>query len=228
MEGTRRSFLFAAGLFSGALAWPRAARADTVVEDWRRHAVGTRGIPEGWKAYPTPGGHPAYDFAVVEVDGKRALHVKSNGDRSNIARAIDVNLAATPILEWSWKAVRLPDNADVRQAARSDAMVQLLAIWPRTPELIRSRILAYTWATTGTANSMPPSPKTRTVTFVVVRAGREGLGRWLTERRDVAADYRQAFGEAPEHLPAMALSVDTNDTRAAAEAFVGRIAFRQA
>jgi hypothetical protein len=211
----------------GAAVLPRAAQAETMVEDWRQQSVGAHGVPAGWEPYPTPGGNPAYDFTIVDADGRRALHLKSRGDRSNIARAVDIDLKATPIMEWTWKAVRLPAGADVRQSKRSDAAAQVLVIWPRPPELLRSRILAYTWDTTAPGPSIQPSPKTRTVTFIIVRAGSGGLSRWLTERRNVYADYRRVYGEEPERLRAVALSIDTNDTRAPAEAFVGPIAFRR-
>ena len=198
------------------------------MENWWDQPIGTRGIPAGWEAYTTPGGRPAYDFTVVEIDGRRALRLASNGDRSTIARAVQVDLAATPILEWRWKAVRLPTGADVRKAAVSDAAVQVLAIWPRTPALLRSRIIAYTWDSTAPANGIYKSPKVGTVTFVVVRSGPAELSRWLTERRDVSADYRRIYGEDPEPVRAIALSVDSNDTRAPAEAYVGPIVFRAA
>jgi Protein of unknown function (DUF3047) len=64
------------------------------------------------------------------------------------------------------------------------------------------------------------------VTFVIVRSGPVGLAQWLTERRNVQADYRRIYGEEPDPVRALALSIDTNDTRAPAEAFVGPIAFR--
>ncbi len=224
---TRRGFALALAMAAG-LAVPRVARAETVVEDWRTQPVGAHGIPSGWEPYRTPGGNPAYDFTVVEVDGRRALHLKSHGDRSTIARAVDIDLKATPIIEWSWKAVRLPAGADVRRRAQSDAAAQVLAVWPRAPELIRSRILAYTWDTTAPAGIMERNRKTRTVTFVIVRSGPSGLAQWLTERRDVSADYRRVYAEEPDRLPVLALSIDTNDTRAPAQAFFGRIAFRGA
>ena len=40
----------------------------------------------------------------------------------------------------------------------------------------------------------------------------------------MAADYRRVYGEAPPKPGAVALSIDTNDTRASAAARFGRIA----
>jgi len=223
---TRRAFVATAGmLLSSRLSGIALAAEGAVVEDWRGHPRGARGIPAGWEPYPTPGAHPAYDFAVVDVDGRRALHLKSHGDRSTIARAVDIDLRVTPILEWSWKTVRLPVGADVRRSATSDLAAHLLVVWPRPPQVIRSRILAYAWDTTAPANTIERSQKTPTVTFVIVRSGAANLARWLTERRNVYADYRAVYGDDPEPVRVVALSIDTNDTRAPAEAFVGPITF---
>jgi hypothetical protein len=41
----------------------------------------------------------------------------------------------------------------------------------------------------------------------------------------VAADYRRIYGEPAPRPGAVALSIDTNDTRASAAARFGRIAF---
>ncbi len=51
--------------------------------------------------------------------------------------------------------------------------------------------------------------------MIVVRAGPSESGRWLTESRDVAAGYRQFFGVAPTQISAVAILVDTDNTRGA-------------
>lgn len=209
------------GLAAAGIAAPTV-----VVEDWGSVPAGTRGIPPGWEPYRTPGGRPAYDLAVVEVDGRRALRLRSRDERSTIARSLSVDLSATPVLEWEWKAVQLPAGADVRLRARSDLTAHVLVVWPGTPAFLRSRILGYVWEAAVPAGAVEASRKTRTVTFVVVRSGHDLLGRWLTERRDVAADYRKVFGEDPPAPAAVALSIDTNDTHSVAEGYIGAIRFR--
>ncbi|MGH7340050.1 MAG: DUF3047 domain-containing protein, partial [Candidatus Rokuibacteriota bacterium] len=97
--------------------------------------------------------------------------------------------------------------------------------WPRFPEAVRARLIAYAWGTSELAGSVEPSRKTGTVTFVILRSGSENLGRWLTERRDVAEDYRRIYGERPDNPQVLAISVDTNDTHATASSLIGRISF---
>jgi Protein of unknown function (DUF3047) len=207
------------------LAVSLAGAAPTVVEDWTAQPLGARGMPSGWRAYATPGGRPAYDFVIAEDEGRRALSLKSRDEHSTIAREVHVDLEAMPILEWSWKVVELPAGADVRTRATSDLTAHVLVVWPRVPEMLRSRLIAYAWGTTEPAGSVERSRKTRTVTFIVLRSGSEALGRWVTERRDVVEDYRRVYGDRPESPGAIAISIDTNDTHGSAAGFIGPIAF---
>ena len=199
--------------------------ADIVVEDWATHPVGARGVPVGWKAYETPGGHPAYDLTIAVDDGRRALRLRSHDDHSTIARPLTVDLEATPILEWSWKIVQLPSGADIRRRETSDLTAHLFVVWPRFPALLRSRLIGYAWDPAAPAGAIEKSRKTGTTTFVIVRSGTAELGRWITERRNVRDDYRRIFGEVPDAPGVLVLSIDTNDTRARAEGLIGRIAF---
>ena len=197
------------------------------VEDWTRQPLTSRGVPDTWTAHETMGGHPAYDFTVVAVDGRRALRMRSHDDHSTIAKKIQVDLNATPWLEWSWKVVALPDKADIRRRETSDAAAHVFVVWPRWPAPLRSRLLGYIWDASLPVGSVHTSQKTSTVTFIVVHSGTAQLGQWVTERRNVREDYRMVYGEEPDDPPVIALSIDTNDTRSWSETFVGPILFRR-
>ncbi len=222
----------AAALASGTLV--RAATAPSisapgaVIDNWTGDVAGAHGVPAGWTKYETPGGHPAYDLAVVDDDGRRALRLRSHDEHTTIAKELHVDLAATPVLLWSWKVVTLPAGADLRQARTSDLTAHIYIIWPRFPALLRSRIIGYVWDATAPSNAIEQSRKTRTTSFVIVHSGVADLGRWITERRNVYEDYRRIYGDAPDNPRAIALSIDTNDTHATAEALLGPIAFEAA
>jgi hypothetical protein len=213
---------------AGALIAAVALAADLVViEDWSAVPVGTTGVPPGWQKQ-TWGGSPKYDFAVIEQEGQRVLQLRSAGDSSNMSKDIrgKVRLAATPILEWTWKVTALPKGADGRKAATDDQAGQLYVVWPRFPQAIRSQIIGYIWDTTAPAGSVFKSQKTGTVTYIVVRSGSGDLGKWLTERRDVLADFKKIYGEDPEDPGGISIGIDSDDVKGTAEAFFGRIVFR--
>jgi hypothetical protein len=205
-----------------------AGAADTfLVADWSKYPVGTKGIPGGWKGGDW--GHPRYDFTVVDVDGQRALHLKSDGDSSTISREIkgQVDLKQTPVLEWRWKVTKLPRGADARKSATDDEAGQVYVTWPRWPEALRSRIIGYIWDTTAPVGSVFKSEKTGTVTYVVVESGPSKLGQWTTERRNVAEDFTKIYGEEPENPGAVSISIDSDDTKSSSETYVGPVLFRK-
>jgi hypothetical protein len=224
----RRAFLrgvLLAAAVSGRTSTGSAAENTVVAEDWRDHAVGATGVPAGWRPYETPGGRPAYDFSVVTDTGRRALRLKSASEHSTIAKETTMRLTATPVLRWDWRIVTFPTGADLREKSMSDATGHLFVIWPRFPALIRSQLIGYVWDPLLPVGTVLKSRKTGTVTFIVARSGAERVGQWLTDERSVADDYRRVYGEAPPDPQALALSIDTNDTRSSAEALFGRIAF---
>ena len=220
---TRRTFIGGVLCASILRARTLSAQETKTVEDWRAAPAGTTGVPPGWQPYETPFGHPAYEFAIVDDAGRRALRMKSASEHSTIAKEAPIRLAATPMLRWEWKVVRFPDGADLREKKTSDTTGHLFVLWPRVPAALRSRLIGYVWDPTLPVGTIVKSRKTGTVTFVVARSGPERLGQWVGDERNVVEDYRRIYGEDPEDPKGIALSIDTNDTRSSAEALFGRI-----
>jgi hypothetical protein len=224
----RRLRLLHAGLIPVALLVlvATATAQQLVVEDWSGHAVGARGIPAGWQGQSW--GSPKYDFTIVTNEGHKVLHMRSAGDGSTVSKDIKgkVNLKETPVLEWTWRATVLPRGGDSCRKATDDQAAQLFVVWPRFPEAVRSRIIGYVWDATVPAGTICKSEKTGTVTYVVLRSGPAELGRWVTERRNVAEDFKKIYGDEAESPAAVSLAIDSNDTRSTAESFVGTVFFR--
>jgi hypothetical protein len=196
------------------------------VEDWAKQTDGKPGIPDGWKGQNW--GSPKYDFRIVTQGGRKAIHLKSGNDSSTISKEAKVDVKAWPILQWSWQAVTLPKGGDARKSATDDEAAQIYVTFPRFPSAVRSRIISYIWDTTAPVGSVFKSEKTGLVTYVVVRSGPSDLGKWLTESRNVLADYRKIYGEAPgEDVGAISIAIDSNDTSSTAESYFGEIFFRK-
>jgi Protein of unknown function (DUF3047) len=202
------------------------AQDTRLIEDWSGHPDGKTGIPEGWKGQTW--GSPKYDFRIETVDGRKVLHLKSDGDSSAVSKEVKVDVKTWPILEWTWRVVKLPAGGDARKSATDDEAAQIYVVFPRFPTAVRSRIIAYIWDTTAPVGSIFKSEKTGTVTYVVVRSGSSELGQWLTERRNVLEDFKKIYGDSPsEDVGVISVLIDSNDTRSSAESFVGDIRFRK-
>ena len=58
------------------------------------------------------------------------------------------------------------------------------------------------------------------VQSIIVRAGNEHLGEWVTEIRDVAVDFDRAFGHPPfDDIQAIVLFTDNDQTREPVESY---------
>jgi hypothetical protein len=205
-----------------------AGAADQVViEDWSKYPVGTKGIPPEWKGQNW--GSPKYDFTIGADEGRKVLHMRSANEGSTIAKDIKgkVDLKQTPLLEWSWKVTILPAGGNSCHKATDDQAAQVFVAWPRFPELVRTQIIGYVWDTTAPVGTICKSEKTGTVTYVVIRSGPADLGKWFTERRNVAEDFKQIYGQAPDGPAALSVAIDSNDTGSTAESFMGPILFRR-
>lgn len=204
---------------------PWALDGFVLVEDWSTQRVGASGIPEGWIG--APWGNPAYDMTVVKANPSKALHLRSRGDSSTISKNVEIDLKETPVLEWRWKAVRLPTGGDARSELTDDQALQLYVSWERPPKLLRSQIIGYIWDSTAPVGSIVKSQKSDLVAYVVVRSGSTALGKWLSEARNVYEDYRRIYEEEPDGPDAVSVSIDSDDTQSSAEAYVGTIRFRR-
>jgi len=206
----------------GASAQP----ASIVVEDWSRQTVGKTGVPDGWK--PQNWGSPKYDFRIVAEGNAKVLHMKSDNEGSTINKEVKIDLRAHPVVEWRWKAVMLPKGADSRKKETDDQAAQLYIAFPRFPTAVRSRIIGYVWDTTAPAGLITKSEKTGTVTYVIVRSGPADLGKWVTESRNVLADYKKIYGEEPtEPVGVISVAIDSNDVQGTSESYMGEIRFRK-
>jgi len=222
--GLRAALAGAAGLGLAALA----GAADTfAVEDWSSAQVGAKGIPPGWEKQRW--GSPAYDFVVVQDGDRKVVHLKCKDDSSNVSKEIKgkVKLKDTPIVEWTWKVTALPAGADSRKKETDDEAGQIYVTWPRFPEAVRSRIIGYVWDSTAPVGSIHKSQKTGTVTYVVIRSGPADLGKWLTERRNVAEDFKKIYGEDPDEPAIVSFGIDCDDVKGTAESFMGPILFKK-
>ena len=60
---------------------------------------------------------------------------------------------------------------------------------------------------------------------VVVRSGKNDMGTWISESRNVFEDYKQLYGKEPESVVGIRIQINSQHTKAYAESLWDRIAF---
>ena len=145
--------------------------------------------PAGWDYlwYLGPGEiyRPAY-----APDGKPSVCCDTHGDVGILRHDAAVPLQPGTSLNWSWRVDSLP--ADLREDSLPSHDYLSIAV-----EFDDGQDLTYYWSAAlpvGTVYRCPLPTWKDKETHVVVRSGPDGLGRWLTERRDVHEDYRRYIG----------------------------------
>lgn len=190
---------------------------------WR---LPSKGVPGGWDV-KTFTGQP--DVELVRDEGRVALRLRSEESSFALYRDAVVDLKEFPLLSWWWKGVRLPASGDVRSGATDDEVAQVYVIFPRWPApLTTSDVVGYVWDTRAPVGTRLTSPKAQNVKIIVVESGTERRGVWQRYERNVAQDYAALFGGSPPLVGKVAVMIDTDDTRGAAEALVGDLAFSRA
>lgn len=194
-----------------------AARADVV-------GVGlfSTGKLDGWKSKVFDG---STQYRLATDNGIQALHARSRDAASGLYREMAVDLERTPLLEWSWKVDNLIDSPDERSKAGDDYPARIYVVFSGGLAFWRTRAINYVWSSTQPAGSEWPNAYTANARMIAVRGTGDPVGSWVSERRDVRADYRRLFGTEPGEMSAVALMTDTDNTNLEASAWYGDIRF---
>ncbi len=157
-------------------------------------------------------------FVVREEAGGRFLRGFTRAEAIWIGRpngdGYDWDLATHPRLRWDWRVHQLPKGAREDRKARNDAGAAVYVIFSRDWRG-RTKGLKYTYSST-----LPPGTLAEygPLKVLVVASGLRQRGHWQSVERDVAADYRRAFGKEPPDRPAtIALWSDSDSTEESAE-----------
>ena len=57
-----------------------------------------------------------------------------------------------------------------------------------------------------------------------MQSGPQGLGTWITERRNLINDYKQAYGEEPKVIEGVRIQINCQHTQSRAESYWHSIA----
>lgn len=196
---------------------------------------------DGWRAVRLPG-KAVTRYRRADHDGRRAWHAQADRSASLWRRPLVCPPQDLGQLSFSWWVPALIHDARVDQRGRTDAPARLLLAFDGDHEglplatrlkfeLARAlsgeappyATLAYVWDPVLPVGSVIVSPHSDRIRKIVVESGVAGLGRWRDHRRDLAADFRLAFGEAPGALRSVALMTDGDNTGSQVQAWYGEV-----
>lgn len=199
---------------------------------------------EGWKVLkPSP---KAADTVYTLVDGGGQTVVKAEASKSmsGLIHTVRVDTRRFPLLRWRWKIAAPVAAADMTKKSGDDyaARVYVLFDYPaaRLPFAMRMKMkvaesvygqalptaaLNYVWDNRQPVGTIQPNTYTDRARMMVLRSGAQQANTWVSETRDLRADFRAAFGEEAPDVVALAIATDTDNTGSQATAWYGDLEF---
>jgi len=187
--------------------------------------------PAPWRSIRFDERIPATRYRTLTWDGVAAVEARAEGSMSLLARPIDVDLQATPMLCWRWRVDGVPATADMATKAGDDYAArvyvafglpaQVMGLGVRAQLALARRLygdhvpdaaINYVWDNRQPIGTRRPNAYTDRTLMVVQRSGAAQAGGWLTERVDVLAEASRAFGTDRPVARLLAIASDTDNT----------------
>lgn len=198
------------------------------------------GSPAGWKPLTFRNIERHTRYSLVRDGGTTVLRADAEASASGLVREQTIDLKAFPIIEWRWRAGNVLSKADVKTRTGDDYPVRLyitfahdansISIADRAARAIYGQLppraaINYIWDTRSPVGTTVPNAYTDRVRMIVVESGNARVGEWITYRRDLAEDFRKAFGYDAPPVSGIAVMTDTDNTGEKATAWFGDIRF---
>ncbi|WP_459944794.1 DUF3047 domain-containing protein [Desulfocastanea catecholica] len=161
-------------------------------------------------------------YQLVQDDGKVVLQAVSQAAASCLIKEMEFQPAEYRYLRWSWKIDKTIEGGDEKTKAGDDYAARLYVVFPGR-FFWQTRAINYIWANQLAENASIANAFTAQAMMLAVQSGPASAGKWVSEERDIWADYRRLFGEEPKKAAAIAIMTDTDNTGESAVAWYGDI-----
>lgn len=199
-------------------------------------------VPPEWNTWGMRLKGPS-QYQLVEDGGATVLEGRARASASGLLHDLDLDVRERPILSWRWKVMDLapsdhsPDDSPVRILVNFGGDRSKIPFGDRlfydqfhlfTGQQLPYAGVMYVWGSKTLNGEVVKNKYTSRIKMIAVESGRENLGKWLQESRNVEEDYRRLFGEEPGRVVSVGIMTEADDGDRTLEAFYGDIAFRAA
>lgn len=180
--------------------------------------------PAPWRIAGVPGGKiPLTNFSMVALDGRKVLRVATAKSYGNLVHDLPPGATTAGMrLNWRWRLDEALQGADLHTRQGDDSPLKVCVLFDMpleklgliernlfrmaraaSTEKLPSATLCYVWDNKLSPETMLSNAYTSRVRLIVTTSGAQQLGQWVKQSRDIAADFRRAFGAESDTLPPM-------------------------
>ncbi len=188
-----------------------------------------------WKNRDTSD-RPWQVYYLSSENGKKFLRGSTAGNKTlsiQIGKQVNNtwNIFNYPVMSWEWRVHSIPSGGKESSSKKNDSAAGIYVLFQRKNiPLVGWKYqpvnwIKYVWSSSLPVGTVIPRKKIKSgITlyegrYVVVASGKKDMGKWLSFRRDVLADYKRLYGTNPPSNPLLvAILTDSNKTKSTAVA----------
>jgi Protein of unknown function (DUF3047) len=177
----------------------------------------------GWKTKEFKG---QTQYQITKIDGINALKADSNAAASGLFFEQRIDLQKTPTMNWRWRIENRLVGIDEQSKSGDDFAARVYVVVSGGLIFWNTKAINYVWASTSPKDKVWPNPFAGDhAMMVAVRSSTDKTGTWVSEKRNIRADFKQLTGEDIAYIDAVAIMTDTDNSKGKATAYYGDIYF---
>ena len=208
-------------------------------------SINGSGFEDGWTVTTLKDVTPTR-FDLVQDSGQVVVKATAENAAASLTRAVRHELGVEPSLSWRWRIDRVVEKSDINSKQGDDFAARLyvffdfpldrLSLVERTKlrlarwwygDHVPAAALCYVWANGEAPGTSAWNAYTSRARMIVLRNADSGVGEWASEKRNLAVDFRNAFGDVAPVMTGVAIAADTDQTGEAVTAWFGDISLSQ-
>jgi hypothetical protein len=203
--------------------------------------------PAPWKIVGLPERYakPITQFDIVEIEGTRALRVKSDKSWGSLAYPMSEAVKQGAMLRWRWRLDQPLAVSDLKSKATEDGALKVCLSFDMpadnipggeralfklaqffTKDKIPTATLCYLWGGKEEIGYQQASLFTARVRFIVLANESTPLKTWASKERNIYTDFLKAFGQEAGTVPALSaivIGADADNTQGSSSGYVGDV-----
>jgi Protein of unknown function (DUF3047) len=186
---------------------------------------------------------PRSAFEAITLNGDAVLALRTQASYGVLTHAWQG--AAPEFLSWRWRLEQPLAAANIKTKTGDDAALKVCVMLDQPladiPFLQRSVLalarsvsgqnlpsatLCYLWDSRYPAGASGPNPYSARVRYMVLNGAESATGQWVSQRRNIAADFAALFGQESQPLPpitAVAVGADSDNTQGSSLGYVAQL-----
>lgn len=168
-----------------------------------------QGLSKKWEPVKFEG-RTEYTTPADEKDkNNKVLQARAASSASGLGTKINIPLKPSTTFTWRWRIDKVPPKGSEDVKKTFDHTARLFVAFKTG--IGPPRTINYVWANKTPVGKTFNHPSSNRARFIVLQNGNEKANQWVTEQRDLYADWKQLFGDdEPPAIVSVGLMTDSD------------------